>query len=150
MCISFAQNIVSFFKRPQHGGMSVRHGSDAPTDIILRRRAPRVRSAVRYRPPRALLSIGIDEKSRSWTQTARERSAPYRYGRAHRRPPSPLDRGPEGDDPLPARILLPAPSELEFSHSLGHQRTRRCRNPTSVVTPRPDIADRAGHVGFVP
>ena len=33
-------------------------------------------------------------------------------------PPSPLDRGPEGDDPLPARILLPAPSELSIRNML--------------------------------
>src|SRR6202043_3928546 len=33
---------------------------------------------------------------------------------------------------------------------MGQQRTCRPRNPTSVLPPRPDIADQAGHVGFVP
>jgi hypothetical protein len=33
---------------------------------------------------------------------------------------------------------------------LGQQRTCRPRNPTSVLPPRPDIADQAGHVGLVP
>jgi Phage integrase, N-terminal SAM-like domain len=32
----------------------------------------------------------------------------------------------------------------------GQQRTCRPRNPTSVLPPRPDIADQAGHVGLVP
>src|ERR1700738_3036683 len=30
------------------------------------------------------------------------------------------------------------------------QRTCRPRNPTSVLPPRPDIVDQAGHVGLVP
>src|SRR5258708_12226053 len=38
----------------------------------------------------------------------------------------------------------------EFSHRLGQQRTCRPRNPPSVLPPRPDIADQAGHVGLVP
>jgi hypothetical protein len=38
----------------------------------------------------------------------------------------------------------------EFLHGLGQQRTCRPRNPTSVLPPRPDIADQAGHVGLVP
>jgi hypothetical protein len=33
---------------------------------------------------------------------------------------------------------------------MGHQRTCRPRNPTSVLPLRSDIADRAGRVGFVP
>jgi len=33
--------------------------------------------------------------------------------------------------------------------SVAGQRTRRPRNPTSVLPPRPDIADEANHVGFV-
>jgi hypothetical protein len=32
----------------------------------------------------------------------------------------------------------------------GQQRICRPRNPTSVLPPRPDIADQAGHVGLVP
>src|ERR1700736_6358657 len=33
---------------------------------------------------------------------------------------------------------------------MGQQRTCRPRNPTSVLPPRPDIVDQAGHVGLVP
>jgi hypothetical protein len=37
-----------------------------------------------------------------------------------------------------------------MSASGRHQRTYRSRNPTSVLPPRPDIADQTGHVGLVP
>jgi hypothetical protein len=33
---------------------------------------------------------------------------------------------------------------------MGHQRTWRPRNPTSVLPTGPDIAEQSGHVGFVP
>jgi len=37
-----------------------------------------------------------------------------------------------------------------MSASGRHQRTCLSRNPTSVLPPRPDIADQTGHVGLVP
>jgi hypothetical protein len=33
---------------------------------------------------------------------------------------------------------------------LGQQQTIRPRNLTSVIPPRPELTDQAGHVGFVP
>jgi hypothetical protein len=48
------------------------------------------------------------------------------------------------------RLRANTPGSARRCSSGSTSRDRRPRNPTSVLPQRPDLADQAGHVGFVP